>query len=475
MSRKPPEVGEAVGGPNPAAGGASAQRPLPSPAGVTREQVLTRFIRMCAAVFSTPAPQEAAAIVVNRISELTRVDRAVLVRLDGKPTIAAVNGGGTAAQDSAFADAVEAARKRFGGRPEAVVVPAVADAERDSAPSLYAVQRAMGGAQILWLPLWLTNDQSRPPRHALWLERWHGNRWDRSDVELLQHAALFLGHGLLRPRSRPQTRGRYLRLGLIAALLLFLAMPVTSRVTAPGRVAPDRPHHIFAPMDGIIKELLVRPGQWVEPGDVLYRYDARVLDKRLDEAFRQVAVERAKLVRLQGAAHRDPEARAELPVQELEVKRAEAETVFYAQQQERADVRTAQPGVIVLDDPDALIGAAVQTGQAVMSVADPAQTKLRLRVPASDVGFLEEGARVSIRLDSNPLRSLPALITRVGFEVSLSETGVPSVVVDAIWVGDPPDVQPGQKGTARIFGPSTFMAFQVFRKPLIAFRALTGF
>ncbi|MFW6239233.1 MAG: efflux RND transporter periplasmic adaptor subunit, partial [Thermodesulfobacteriota bacterium] len=346
---------------------------------------------------------------------------------------------------------------------------------RDSAPSLYAVQRAMGGAQILWLPLWLTNDQSQPPRHALWLERWHGNRWERSDVELLQHAALFLGHGLLRARSRPQTRGRYFRLGLIAALLLFLAMPVTSRVTAPGRVTPDRPHHIFAPMDGIIKELLVRPGQWVEPGDVLYRYDARVLDKRLDEAFRQVAVERAKLARLQGAAHRDPEARAELPVQDLEVKRAEAETVFYTQQQERADVRTARPGVIVLDDPDALIGAAVQTGQAVMSVADPDQTKLRLRVPASDVGFLEEGARVSLRLDSNPLRGLPALITRVGFEVSLSETDVPSVVVDAIWVGDAPDVQPGQKGTARIFGPSTFMALQIFRKPLIAIRSLTGF
>jgi len=474
LSRKPPEIGETIGGAAPD-GTSAAGRSVPPAAGATREQVLTRFIRMCTAVFSTPVSQEAAAIAVNRVSELTRVDRAVLVRLDGKPTIAAVNGGGAAAQDSAFADAVETARKRFGRRPEAVVVPVVSDAERESAPSLHAVQRAMGGAQILWLPLWLSSDQSVPPRQALWLERWHGNRWERGDVELLQHAALFLGHGLLRSRTRPKARGRYLRLGLLAALLLFLAMPVTSRVTAPARVAPDRPHHIFAPMDGIIKELLVRPGQWVEPGDVLYRYDARVLDKRLDEAFRQVAVERAKLARLQGAAHRDPEARAELPVQDLEVKRAEAETVFYAQQQDRADVRTAQPGVVVLDDPDALIGAAVQTGQAVMSVADPAQTKLRLRVPAGDVGFLEEGARVSIRLDSNPLRNLPAIITRIGFEVRLSETGTPSVAADAVWVGDPPDAQPGQKGTARIFGPSTVMAFQILRKPFIALRSITGF
>ncbi|MFW6242272.1 MAG: hypothetical protein ACOC98_16940, partial [Thermodesulfobacteriota bacterium] len=87
MSRKPPEIGETVGGPNHGAGAGQARRPFPPPAGVAREQLLTRFIRMCAAVFSTPAPQEAAAIAVNRISELTRVDRAVLVRLNGKPTI----------------------------------------------------------------------------------------------------------------------------------------------------------------------------------------------------------------------------------------------------------------------------------------------------------------------------------------------------------------------------------------------------
>jgi multidrug resistance efflux pump len=477
LSRKPPNLAEnaPAGAGAPRAEPPGFRRAAPSSGGPSREQVLARFIRICAAAFSTPSPREAAAIAVNRISELTRVDRAVLVRLRGKQAIVAVNGGGAAAQDSAFADAVETARNRFRERPEAVVVPVVPDEERESAPSLHRTQQAMGGTRILWLPLWRAADSSHPPEHALWLERWHGQGWDRADVELLQHAALFLGHALARSRVKPRRRRSVLRLGLIAVLLVFLAMPVTSRVTAPGRIVPDRPHHIFAPMDGIVRELLVRPGQWVDPGDILFRYDARVLDKQLDEAFRQVAVERAKLVRLQGAAHRDPEARAELPVQELEVRRAEAQTVFFAAQQARADVRTARAGIIVLDDPEALVGAAIQTGQAAMSVADPARTRLRLRVPAGDVGFLEEGARVSIRLDSDPLRSLPALITRIGFEVTLSETGVPSVVVDAIWVGDVPRVQPGQKGTARIFGPSTFMAFQIFRKPLIAFRSATGF
>ncbi|HHC24182.1 MAG TPA: hypothetical protein ENK58_02020, partial [Desulfobacterales bacterium] len=65
----------------------------------TPDMVLVRFIRLCSAVLSTPVSREAAALTVNRISELVRVDRAVLVRLDGKQAILAVTGGGAAAQD----------------------------------------------------------------------------------------------------------------------------------------------------------------------------------------------------------------------------------------------------------------------------------------------------------------------------------------------------------------------------------------
>ena len=130
---------------------------------------------------------------------------------------------------------------------------------------------------------------------------------------------------------------------------------------------------------------------------------------------------------------------------------------------------------MVPPDPDALIGAALQTGQAVLSVADPSKTKLRVMVPASDVGFVKKGARVSVRLDSNPLKSYPAVVTRIGFEVKISDKQIPSIPVDAIWVADIPDIQPGQRGSAKIYGPSTFMGIQILRKPLIAIRSVTGF
>ncbi len=436
-----------------------------------REVILARFIRLCSAILSAPLTQEAAALMVNRISELVRVDRAVLIRVSGKNPILAVTGGGAAAQDTSFADAVRAISGKYRDRQGAVLI----SSDESQIMPVRKIQQAMGGTHILWLPLWLDRDAKIPPSHALWLERWYHVPWDKADVELLQHAALFLGHGLERPRGSIVRSGkRFVRTAVMLAAVFLAALPVTSSVTAPVRVIPDRPHHIFAPMNGILKELLVQPGQSVKADTVLFRYDARVLDKLLDEARRNVASAKAKVVRTEGKAHRDPEARAELPVQQLEVERAEADAEFFANQRSRAEVRAAKAGVIVLDDPDALIGASLQTGQAVLSVADPSLTKLRLMVPSSDVGFLKEGAGVKIRLDSSPFRTFPAVITRIGFEIKLSEEQVPSVIAEAVWADEKPDVRPGQKGTAKIFGDTTFMGIQIFRKPLIRLRTLIG-
>lgn len=442
---------------------------------MTADMVLASLIRWCAALFTAPAPQESAAIIVNRVSELVRADRAVLVPLTERKAILALTGGGVAAQDSSFADAVEAVRRKYGDAQEPVIIPKIAEDDKKSSVHLKKVQAAMDGTNILWLPLWLSYDPNILPAHALWLERWRGAAWEKPDIDLLQHAALFMGHALLRPKklvSRPVKK--MFKLGLAIAVAVFLALPMPSSVTAPAKVAPNHPHYIFAPMDGILKELLVRPGQWVEENAPLFRYDAGVLDKRLEEAYRNVASAKAKLAKLEGAAHRDPDARAELSVQQLEVERAEADAKFYAKQQARAEVRTAKAGIVILDDPDALIGAALQTGQTVMSVADPSKTKLHLLVSASDVGLLKQDANVSVRLDSSPMTTFPAKITRIGFDIRTSESQVPSVLAEAEWEENMSQARAGQKGTAKISGPITIMGMQLFRKPLIAFRTFIG-
>lgn len=450
------------------------RQPVYSDKHVGKEVILARFIRLCSASMAAVSKREAAAMMVNRIGEVVNVDRAILVPARQKNPILAVTGGGMAAQDSYYADAVSAVRKKMKTQSMPTIVP-VSDDTYGATDALRKVQQSMGGTNILWLPLWLDKNNNNPPQYFLWVEKWGGRIWEKNEIELLEHIALFLGHALVNPKpEKSEKKGRILKILGIIFLLVFLALPVPSSVTAPAQVVPERPHYIFAPMDGIIKELLVRPGQHIEKGDIVFRYDARVLDKRLEEAHRNVAVAKAKLVRLQGAAYRDPEARSELPVQRLEVKRAEADVTFFAKQLALSEVRTGRSGVVVLDDPDALIGAAIQTGQAILSVADPSSTKIRVMVPATDSAWVAMDAQVEMRLDTDPFNRLPASVSRKGFEVVRSDNGIPSVMVEAKWNDTFSDVNPGQRGTVKIYGDKTRLGIQLLRKPLSAIRSMFG-
>jgi len=320
------------------------------------------------------------------------------------------------------------------------------------------------------LPEW-----SRDKGYALWLERWNNSPWTPEEIRLISHAAVFFEHALCMPRKKhSESVGKKSAAGLFL-IILFLLMwiPVYSRINAPAQVVPDHPYYVFAPFDGIVEDLSVQPGENVKKGDMIFRYDTRVLKKQLEEAQRGVAAALAELARLEGAAYSDEDARAKIPVQKLEVERKQAEVAFLHTQLERSEVKTDAEGVVVLDDPDALIGASLQTGELVLSVADPSRTKLRIMVPVTDAGLLQEGSNVILRLDSDPLRAIHARIERIGFDVRMSETHIPSILTEAVWEGKAA-VTPGQRGMARIQGPKVFLGLQLFRKPLISLRNLLG-
>ncbi|MEE4358673.1 MAG: HlyD family efflux transporter periplasmic adaptor subunit, partial [Desulfococcaceae bacterium] len=208
-------------------------------------------------------------------------------------------------------------------------------------------------------------------------------------------------------------------------------------------------------------------------GDIIFRYDTRILEKQLEEARKGIAVARAELARLEGAAYKDEDARAKIPVQKLEIERKESEVAFIEKQLELSEVRTASAGVVVIDDPDALIGASLRTGEMVLSIADPEHTRPRMMVPVTDAGLLNKDAPVFIHLDSDPLRRITGKVERIGFDVRLSDEQVPSVLVDAQWE-DEVNAAPGQRGSARIQGPKTYLGLQIFRKPLMSLRTMFG-
>lgn len=435
--------------------------------------VLARLIHVAIAALKADSLLKAARTIVNQIHTLVKTERAVLVPVRGIKRILAISGDLEPVQDNPFAQAVDEVRKFFQKQGEAVIITKDTLPKEIKAPNTEKILEAMGGTSVLWLPL-SSPSGGEESRYALWLEKWNNKPWGQEEIKLLTHASVFFGQALSAPKKAVKKSNKkrifILILIVIGALMCF---PVHSRISAPVQIIPDHPYYVFAPFDGIVEELMVQPGEKVNEGDIIFRYDTRILEKQLEEARKGIAVARAELARLEGAAYKDEDARAKIPVQKLEIERKESEVAFIEKQLELSEVRTASAGVVVIDDPDALIGASLRTGEMVLSIADPEHTRPRMMVPVTDAGLLNKDAPVFIHLDSDPLRRITGKVERIGFDVRLSDEQVPSVLVDAQWE-DEVNAAPGQRGSARIQGPKTYLGLQIFRKPLMSLRTMFG-
>ncbi len=465
-------------------------QPLPQKAAPAPSQAantfLARLIHLAVAALGADTPEKAGSIIVNRIHTLVKTDRAILVPTKGKKRIFCVSGDldVSKGQDHPYTEAVHEIRNLFGKDEEPRIVTQESIPDEMNAPNARKVLDSVGGTSVLWMPLFMAGNQHSG--FSLWLERWNNRPWNPEELKLLSHASMFFGHALSDPRAKREDAESKKKkwwkklLSFPIFLLILSLIPMRARISTPIEIIPDRPHYVFAPFDGIMEELEVQPGEYVRKGDLLFRYDTRVPEKQLEEARRGVAVARAELARLEGAGYDDKDARAKIPVQKLEVERAQAEVTFLQNQLELSEVRAGADGVVILDDPDSLIGAPLQTGQLVLRVADPKRTKLRMMVPATDAGTFEVGNHVSARVDSNPWQTFPARVKWIGFEVALSteaskqkSSPIPSIVTEAEWIGNPP-VIPGQLGRANIFGKETILGLVWFRRPLARWRDRFG-
>jgi len=449
--------------------------------------ILAKLIHLAVAALGAETPEQAGSVIVNRIHTLIKTDRAMLVPIkDKKKRILCISGDLDPAkgQDNPYAEAVHEMRKVFRKEPNPQIITQENLDEELKVPNTRKVLESVGGTSVLWFPLLMAGNQESG--FVLWLERWNNKPWGQEEIKLLSHASMFFGHALSDPRGkREEKEGKKKKwwkklLSFPLFLLLVSMIPMKARISSPIEVVPDRPHYVFAPFDGIMEELEVQPGEHVKNGALLFRYDTRVLEKQLEEARQGVAVTLAELARLEGAGYEDKDARAKIPVQKIEVARAEAEAVFLEKQLELSEVKAGETGVVILDEPDSLVGAPLQTGQLVLRIADPKRTKLSLMVPAADAGTFKVGDEVTARVDSNPLDSYSARLTWVGFEVKLSKdkgkknaTPIPSIMAEAEWLEDPP-VIPGQLGRAHITGRDTVLGLVWFRRPLARWRDRFG-
>jgi multidrug resistance efflux pump len=262
----------------------------------------------------------------------------------------------------------------------------------------------------------------------------------------------------------------------IAAIIALLVMvPVQLNALASAEITPINPIPITAPMDGVIKEILVKPNQIVKSDETLFVLDDTSLRNRLSVAQKSLEINRADAQRAINKAFTDDSARAELQVLNSRVREKRAEVEYLTELMDRLSVDAPQGGVAIFTSADDWVGKPVQTGERIMTVADPSLIKVTIFVAPADVVDLEPGAEVTLFLNTDPLNPLSARVTRSSYEPQQQKDGTLAYVVQADLLGGHGFPRIGMRGTAKIFAEPVSLGYYLFRKPLAYLRQTIGF
>ena len=158
-----------------------------------------------------------------------------------------------------------------------------------------------------------------------------------------------------------------------------------------------------APLDGIIKQVVVKPGQYVQEGDLLFIYDTRLPEQSYKVAQKQVEVTESELHRAMAMTFQDKTQglsevailRETLEKDKLGLQKSEQELLM-------AKVLSPISGVVLLDSPEKWRGNPVQLGELVLKVSDPSETKISIWIPEDDNIALDSSKQTRIMLNVSP-------------------------------------------------------------------------
>lgn len=405
--------------------------------------------------------------ILNRSVEFVPYDRAALWRTTGRrPALMGVSGTAAADGHSALAARMRETIVRIPDPDKPHILTTAGDAANRS-----------GGGSALWLPLRVRNQRFA----GLWLERWTQPAWTERDATIL--APLATGYGAaFRPflpgrgwRKELRSRGGVIAAIVavaLAALLIFVRAPL--RIVAVCEVAPNAPYLVSAPMDGVIEAVLVTPGQEVKEGDTLFVYSGEMIREEYNAAWQQTEMARSDLERARAQAFADRNARAQVRILESRLKQEEARLAAAEFRLNRLSTAAERSGVALVGEPSEWRGRPVITGERVMTLIDPSDSKVRIWLPQDDRIPFDREAPVTVLLNAESGKSRQASLTYVAAHTQPGPEGIYGFMAEAAWRESDAAPLIGLRGTAVVYGERVRLGYWLLRKPLAALRRFLG-
>jgi RND family efflux transporter MFP subunit len=199
-----------------------------------------------------------------------------------------------------------------------------------------------------------------------------------------------------------------------AALLFLVVCPLPLRVDGDAVVGPARRAQVQPESESVVGKVLVREGERVQKGQVLAEMDAWSSRAALAQA--QSKYEAALMQMNRGLASNDG---TEAGVQRVQADYWKAEVERAGQMLERAQLRSPIDGVVTTPRVESFAGRKLQQGDTFAEVVDTSEAVVDVAVDDSDAGFLREGQRASIKLNSYPTRTFHGLVVVVSPKAEL--------------------------------------------------------
>ncbi len=258
---------------------------------------------------------------------------------------------------------------------------------------------------------------------------------------------------------------------IVAAVEAMVFVPADFTVEARGELQPLRTRNIFAPNDGIVREIRVQSGARVAANQVLLILRRPELDLEFKRVEGELETARKKLASVESEQllnRREDETQrkryTELTAQQEELRALaaslEAQHAILRQQQSDLEVRSPIAGELLTWNAEQLLEARpVARGQVLLTVADRAGPwGLELRIPDRRVSHLAEARKssrapldVSFALATRPAEVFWGELDRVGVRTEVTEAEG-AVVPAAVQIDreEIPELVPGAGVVARI-------------------------
>ena len=230
--------------------------------------------------------------------------------------------------------------------------------------------------------------------------------------------------------------------GLAAAVALFV--PVPYYIAAPARLEGSVQRVVVAPVDGFLEQVNVRPGDLVKSGQILAELATQDLQserlRRRSELAQHENVYKAALARAD---------RTQLVINQARAAEAQAQLQLVENQLQRAQLRAPFDGIVIKGDLPQQLGAPVQRGEVLLTLAPDDRYRLIIEVDERDVALVAAGLQGRLALAAAPESVFDFSVVRL-LPVAVAADGRNFFEVEGALEAEGKALRPGMRGVAKI-------------------------